>query len=50
MHGGHQARSGRPWGLAQRMLGGQQWIADVVTPPSVAVMTSTNDSKVVPTV
>ena len=30
-------RSSRPWGYAQRMLGVQQWIADVVAPPSVAV-------------
>ena len=27
----------RPWGLVQRMLGGQQWTADVVAPPSFAV-------------
>jgi len=31
------ARSFRPWGGAQRMLGIQQWIADGVAPPSVAV-------------
>ena len=34
---GRPARSYRPWGRAQRMLGIQQWIADVVPPPSVAV-------------
>ena len=31
------ARSFRPWGLVQRMLDGQQWIADVVAAPSFAV-------------
>jgi len=35
--GGHPARSTRPWGHAQRMLGIQQWIADVVASPSVAL-------------
>jgi len=30
-------QSSRPWGRAQRMLGVQQWIADIVAPPSVAV-------------
>ena len=34
---GHPARSSRPWGRAQQMLGIQQWIADVVALPSVAV-------------
>ena len=29
MRGGRPARSSRPWGRAQRMLGVQQWIADV---------------------
>ena len=29
--------SSRPWGRARQMLGGRQWIADVVAPPSVAV-------------
>jgi len=37
VRGGCPARSSRPWGLAQRMLGGQQWTADVVAPPSFAV-------------
>ena len=30
VRGGCPARSSRPWGRAQRMLGVQQWIADVV--------------------
>jgi len=30
-------QSSRPWGRAQRMLGVQQWLADVGGPPSVAV-------------
>jgi len=37
VRGGCLARSCRPWGRAQRMLGVQQWIPDVVAPPSVAV-------------
>jgi len=37
VRGGRPAESSRPWGRAQRMLGVQQWIADVVAPPSVAV-------------
>jgi len=37
VRGGRPARSSRPWGRAQRMLGVQQWLADVVAPPSVAV-------------
>jgi len=37
VRGGRPARSSRPWGHAQRMLGIQQRIADVVAPPSVAV-------------
>ena len=30
LRGGHLARSSKPWGCAQRMLGIQQWITDVV--------------------
>ena len=37
VRGGRPARSFRPWGRVQQMLGVQQWIADVVAPPSVAV-------------
>jgi len=37
VHEGRPARSSRPWGFAHRMLSGQQWIADVVAPPSFAV-------------
>jgi len=37
VRGGRPARSSRPWGRAQRMLGVQQWIADVVASPSAAV-------------
>ena len=39
---GRPARNPRPWGRAQRMLGVQQWIADVVAPPSVAVWLTWN--------
>ena len=37
VRGGRSARSSRPWGRAQRMLGVRQWLADVGGPPSVAV-------------
>ena len=37
VHGGRPARSSRQWRPAQWMLGGQQWIANVVAPPSLAV-------------
>jgi len=37
VRGGRPSRSSRLWGRAQRMIGVQQWIADVVAPLSVAV-------------
>jgi len=36
--GGRPARSSRPWGRAQRMLGVRQLIADVVAPSASAII------------
>jgi len=36
--GGRQAKSSKPSGHAQRMLGGQQWTAGVVAQPSATGM------------
>jgi len=38
VHEGHQAKSSRLSDPAQRMLGGQQWTAGVMAPPSVVVV------------